>query len=210
MLRRMTALAGSALLSGCSLFGIRSGYEQPAYAVEERLSGRVEIRRYGARLAAETIVESTDERDGQNAAFRILAGYIFGANRAREEVAMTAPVEVAARSEAVAMTAPVETRSDPGSVSMRFFLPSRYTRDSAPVPEDARVRIIEVPGETIAVLRFSGLGRRRTVAARQEELLREVSASGWRAEGAPFALFYDPPWTLPFLRRNEAAVRVVR
>ena len=60
MLGRIAVAAGSALLAGCSVLGIRSGYEQPAYEVVEELEGGVEVRRYGTRLAAETTVEAAD------------------------------------------------------------------------------------------------------------------------------------------------------
>jgi hypothetical protein len=66
-----------------------------------------------------------------------------------------------------------------------------------------------VPAETVAVLRFTGLRNPDSIAARQSELLQRLEATGYRADGPPFAWFYDPPWTIPFLRRNEAVVRVV-
>ena len=107
------------------------------------------------------------------------------------------------------MTAPVETaRVEDGRVRMRFFLPNTYRPDSAPEPLDPRVRIVAVPAQTLAVLRYSGLGREKAVTARKAELLRGLEASTWRPVSAPIAYFYDPPWTLPFFRRNEVAVAV--
>jgi hypothetical protein len=208
MLGRLGCLAVTTLLAGCSVFGIRSGYEQPPYSVLETLGGDVEIRGYGSRLAAETEVEAASEEDGRNAAFRILAAYIFGENQSREDVSMTAPVEVRQPATRVAMTAPVETTSSGGRVVMRFFMPSRFTRATLPEPDDPRVRIVEVPGETLAVLRFGGRSRAATVSERTGDLLRALSGSAWQGRGDPVALFYDPPWTIPFLRRNEVAVRV--
>jgi len=207
---RLATIATSTLLTGCSLFGVRSGYEQPPYTVVETLRDDVEVRRYEDRLAAEATVEAESMREGQGQAFRILAGYIFGGNRSRSAVSMTAPVAVEAEAETIAMTVPVESRAEGGSVTMRFFLPSDITAETAPVPDDPRVGIVTVPPETVAVLRFSGLGRRDAVRSHQQELLERVAASSWRAEGDAFALFYDPPWTIPFLRRNEAVVRVSR
>lgn len=210
MARILMSLASGVLLTGCSFFGIRSGYEQPPYELLATLGDGVEIRRYGPRLAAETEVESTDAGEARNQAFRVLAAYIFGENRAREEVAMTAPVEVERASEPIAMTAPVEARAEGGRLVMRFFMPSRWTRETLPEPLDPRVRIVEVPGESVAVLRFSGFRGTEAVRRHEAALLRGLAGSGWRAEGAPSAFFYDPPWTLPFLRRNEVAVPVAR
>ena len=208
MIRGFLALLGSAALAGCSVFGIRSGYEQPPYEVIADLDGGLEIRSYGPRLAAETTVRGEDRDRAQSEAFGVLAGFIFGGNRENKEVAMTAPVEVEAASAKIAMTVPVETEAAGGELAMRFFMPARFARETLPEPVDPRVRIVEVPGETLAVVRFSGLGRSSTLAAKRTELLEALASSSWRAEAEPKALFYDPPWTLPFLRRNELAVAV--
>ncbi len=74
------------------------------------------------------------------------------------------------------------------------------------LPTDPAVHIVTAPEETIAVLRFSGSGE--DMAARQAELFAQLSDSQWKPEGSAHALFYDAPFTLPFLRRNEAAVLV--
>ena len=81
----ITQLFASAL----SVFGIRTA-EEPPYQVIDRL-GDVEIRRYGARFAAETTV-ADDGNQAMNRAFFILAGYIFGGNRRKQAIDMTAPV----------------------------------------------------------------------------------------------------------------------
>lgn len=206
-MRNLLTALSTAMLAGCSVFGIRSGYEQPPYEVVESLSDDVEIRRYRAHLVAETVVEAANPEAAQNQAFRILAGYIFGANRSREEISMTAPVEV--RSETIAMTAPVETSpAGANQYRMRFFLPAALTLETAPQPNDARVSLLVVPERTAAVLRFSGLGGKAAVAEREKALLLALRASHWRASGTAAVFYYDPPWTIPFLRRNEVVVAV--
>jgi hypothetical protein len=96
ILRALPTVFASLTLAGCSLFGVRAGYEQPPYAVEKTLPGGVEIRRYEARLAAETTVTTTNRQDGQSAAFRVLAAYIFGDNRSQTEVSRQAMAEARA------------------------------------------------------------------------------------------------------------------
>jgi hypothetical protein len=108
------------------------------------------------------------------------------------------------------MTAPVAVAAGEGGLLMRFFMPAAYTRDTLPRPTDPRVRIVEVPAGTVAVLRYTGSTSPRAAAARAADLLASLEGSGWRATGAPTNLFYDPPWTVPFLRRNEVAVPVAR
>lgn len=116
---------------------------------------------------------------------------------------MTAPVSQSIR---LAMTSPV---AQSGS-TIRFFLPSGLTADTAPLPLDERVRLVTVPGETVAVLRSAGSTAPVAVAGTQAALMALVKNSGWVAEGSPYMWFYDPPWTLPPFRRNEAVVQVHR
>lgn len=118
---------------------------------------------------------------------------------------MTVPVEVHDR-EQVAMTVPVQTSQSNGLVRMRFFLPAKFSRENAPMPVDDRVRLVTIPAETIAILRYSGSGIDRV--QRQAELTAALAPSPWRRSGEPYTLNYDAPFTLSFLRRNEAAVAV--
>jgi hypothetical protein len=209
MMRVVGSIVCALLLTGCSVFGVRSGTEQVSYAVIAHLGENTEVRRYPPRLVAETSVTAADESSARNKAFRILFDYISGANRAQKKVAMTAPVETAAAPETIAMTAPVETKAQAGGpYAMRFFLPADYTVETAPEPTNPEVRIVEVPERTLAVLRFSGSRGADNVARHASELDRVVAGSSWRAVGEPTTLFYDPPWTISFLRRNEVAVPV--
>lgn len=196
------------LVAGCTLFGVRSGYEQPPYKIVDTV-GRVEIRSYGPRLVAQTVVEADDEMSARNAAFRILAAYIFGDNVAKDDIAMTTPVAVEPQATKIDMTTPVETSPvDDNRYAMRFFLPSSLTLETAPAPTDPRVQLAVVPENTLAVLGFSGSRRPSAVAARSEALLGLLADMKWRPVGRPFTLFYDPPWTIWFLRRNEVVVSV--
>lgn len=209
MHRTLGSIAAAALLTGCSLVGIRSGYEQPAYTVVEQLDEQLEIRRYAPRLAVETVIDGSKAGDQSNTAFRRLFAYISGANEASSEVTMTVPVEAAAPTETIAMTVPVESGSSDGERDvMRFFLPSSYTLETAPRPTDPSIQVVALPDVNLAVLRFSGSWSKDNVADRRRDLLDRLNGSGWRPIGTPTTMFYDPPWTLPFFRRNEVAVTV--
>ncbi len=214
----------SVALSACSVVGIRSGTPEPRYQVIDQV-GAVQIRRYAPRIAAETTVQGSVYQ-ARNQGFRRLAGYIFGGNRARATIAMTAPVAQAtaktaaqaasgtaaqAASEKIAMTAPVgQSRSGADGWTIRFFMPAGYTMETLPVPNDPKVHLVTVPAEDYAALRFSGVPDQAAVAREQSTLLAVLASSPWRPVGEPAAWFYDPPWTIPFLRRNEAVVKVVR
>ena len=198
--------AGQVAEAGGSIVGIRSGTEEPSYTVERRI-GDVEIRRYGSRIAAETTIDANEEA-ARNEGFRRLARYIFGGNKGGKKIAMTAPV-AQEQGQKIAMTAPVAAqRGATGQWVIRFFMPSAQTMDTLPTPNDERVRLVHVPGEQMAVLRFSGAYKPEIVKARTEELLTTLRDNDVYAAGEPVAWFYDPPWTIPFRRRNEVAVSV--
>jgi hypothetical protein len=142
---------------------------------------------------------------------RTWIGYIFGKNQRDDSIAMTAPVVQGRAGQKIAMTAPVAQSARCTDVGegwvIRFFMPSEWTMESLPKPDDQRVRLTEVPAETFAVLRFSGDRSPRAVADRTEELLGVLRTKDIDATGDASAWFYDPPWTLPMRRRNEIAIR---
>jgi hypothetical protein len=209
MLTRLAAVLTSVSVTACSVVGVRSA-EEPAFSVVDRVGG-VEIRQYGPRVAAQTVV-AADVESARGTGFRRIAGYIFGGNHARASIAMTAPV--AQGSEQIAMTAPVAQapaeQQDSGAQIIQFFMPKQYSLGSLPVPNDPAVQLVAVPAQTMAVLRFSGSIAPDAVATQQTALLDALKTSPWHPTGAVVAWFYDPPWTLPPFRRNEVAVPVAR
>ena len=193
------------------VFGIRM-YEMPHYTLTQRLSDGVEIRRYDARTAAQTTVAGPNRGRAAEEAFGRLFRYITGANAASRTIAMTAPVQQSparGNSEMSAMTAPVQTEQGPdGGVTMRFFLPRSAERAGVPQPTDPDVRIVSVPPETLAALRFSGLLNEEIAKAHAARLLAALKKAGITTLGAPYVLSYDAPFTIPFFRRNEVAAEV--
>jgi len=191
-----------------SFFGVNMSTEQQRYDVIERIGKNIEIRQYPTRIVAETTVDASKSDNPRGDGFRIVAAYIFGANKARQKIEMTAPVEIAKPSVKIPMTAPVEVNTANNLLVMRFFMPSIYSRSDLPDPSDPRVKLIELEPMTAAVLRFSGSTADAAVSTRTAELMTAIQNTKWRASGAATAFFYNPPWTLPFLRRNEVAVPV--
>ena len=205
----LAPLLSSVLLAGCSVVGIRTGTEEPRYTVVETL-GALQIRQYSPRIAAETTVGG-DETSSRSAGFRRLASYIFGANTTKSSIAMTAPVAQESGSKTIEMTAPVMQDQSPGGQwRIRFFMPAQYTLEILPRPTDPAVRIVAVPPQTYGIYRYSGSIDAAAAGDARRELLQLLEGSGWGPVGEPFNWFYDPPWTLPFLRRNEAVVPVER
>ena len=184
-----------------SVVGIRTLYEQPRYAIVERLDRGVEIRAYDARVAVETDTRG----QGDGAAFGRLFGYITGANRSGDRITMTAPVQT--DGQLIAMTVPVEQGA---GGTMRFFLPRKVAEAGAPEPADAGVRLVRIPPERMAVLRFSGSITPEAEVAHEQILTGVLAAASRKTEGPMIVMGYDPPFSLPFLRRNEVAVRLAR
>lgn len=204
MKRRLLPFLLAPILGACSVFGMRDGTEEPPFTVIARLGsplGEVEIRRYPSRLVAEMEVAG-DEVGARSAAFRPLAAYIFGENDSSERIGMTAPVEQ--RGERIGMTAPVAQSGGEGRWRIGFFMPARYTAAALPRPRDPRITIRTLPEAEVAVLRFSGLPHPEAVAAAETQLAAALAGSAWRPTGPGGAWFYDPPWTIPALRRSEA------
>jgi hypothetical protein len=151
-------------------------------------------------MAVETPVQ--DGNDG--AAFERLFRYITGANTTGALISMTAPV--AETSRMIPMTVPVETSGNRDM--MRFFLPADVARAGAPAPRDKLVQIVSLPSVTLGVIRYSGWP---SAAAREDEtrkLRAALAKAGKATTGAPIYFSYDPPFTIPALRRNEVALSV--
>lgn len=195
------------ILSGIgAVFGLRGGTREPAFALVARLPDGVEVRRYGKRIAAETDLPGNNAEAAPGTAFGVLFRYISGANDGARRVAMTVPVVRPAGSR-IPMTAPVA--QDGAARVMRFFLPAGMTEATAPVPTDPAVRIVTLPEETVAVLRFTGRAGAAELSDRQADLLGVLDRSPWLPVAPVQTWFYDPPFTIPYLRRNEVAVTVV-
>ena len=184
------------LESGLAVFGIRSPLEQPPYRVLAHYAHDVEIRAYGPLTVVET---DADGADGD--AFRRLFAYITGANATNATIKMTAPVAQTGGARFGGEPAPGET------MAMRFVLPQAIAADP-PAPTDPAVRVAKLPARTLAVIRFSGSFARGNLDAHLATLRAVLAEAGRKAEGAPVFLGYDPPFTIPFLRRNEVALEV--
>ena len=162
--------------------------EEPAYTIERAWeTEQIEIRSYASRVMAVTTMQG-DEDDG----FRVLAGYIFGGNAEEEKIAMTAPVQ----------------QSMEGEQEMAFMMPAQYALEDLPEPRDQRVALRQEAAYTAAVIRFSGWASADKADSHWQTLRRFLIAEDIDITGEPTLNQYNPPWTLPFLRRNEIIVPV--
>jgi hypothetical protein len=207
--RRLLALAIILLQSGCSLVGIRSTAE-PAYSVLQS-DEPFEVREYETLVIAETLVDASFD-DAGGIAFRRLFGYISGDNEAASKIAMTAPVmaldENNPSGEKIAMTAPVTGQKTALGWRFAFVLPSGYTLANAAMPSNPEVSLKQVPARKVAVVAYSGSWSEAGYDENLKLLQQWMLQNQLKADSLPRVAAYDPPWTLPFLRRNEVMIDV--
>lgn len=191
--------------------------EEPKYVVLEK-SEPFELRAYAPMIVAEVKVEG-DLDAASSQGFRLIAAYIFGQNQISEKIAMTAPVGIEAKevdkSAKIAMTAPVTIesaksvdKSTNAQWTVSFVMPSEYTLVTLPKPINPQVLIREVPAEKRAVITFSGFYNEDKVQEKTRELQGWMKSKNLKSIGVPQFARYNPPWTLPFMRRNELMIQV--
>ena len=189
--------------------------EEPNYTVLSQMDD-FELRRYDKQLVAQTLV-SGDQDSASREGFKVLADYIFGNNTAptggSSKISMTAPVTMQpnnkksdSESQKIAMTAPVSMQQDDGKWRVQFTMPSKYKMQTLPKPNNPNITITEVPAQTYGVIKFSGLAGSKKVATKTEELQSWMQIQNLTITGEPELARYNPPWTLPFLRRNEVMI----
>jgi hypothetical protein len=164
--------------------------------------GAFEIRDYKAQIIAEVRVPE-GRSDPASAGFRPLARYIFGGNQPKANIAMTAPVTRQKAGQSIAMTAPVTRQDGGGDWKVRFIMPEGSSLTSMPAPLDPNVKLLEEPATRYAVIKFSGFGTMEAMEKKSAELRAWLAKRDLKPIDAPIYASYDPPWTPPFLRRNE-------
>ena len=162
-------------------------YEEPEYKLIKS-TDVYEIRQYQERLA----VETTQSRS-QNGAFRRLFNYISGSNESSSKIAMTVPV--------------IQSKDSNGA-SMIFFLPKSFTKQSAPLPDGDDIKLITVKGGFYAVTKYSGRSTDQNFIKHSALLFEALRKDNILTIGDPMMATYNGPFTLPFMRRNEAMYRV--
>ncbi|AMN67774.1 heme-binding protein [Psychrobacter sp. P11G5] len=195
--------------------GAAMATEEPDYTVLLQ-NDNFELRRYDEQLVAQTWVTG-DQDAASREGFKILADYIFGNNTApsgeSSKISMTAPVTMqpevkkgSDESQKIAMTAPVNMQQADGKWRVQFTMPSQYTMQTLPKPNNLNITIKEIPAQTYGVIKFSGLTGSKKVAEKTEDLQSWMKTQKLEMTGVPELARYNPPWTLPFMRRNEVMI----
>lgn len=197
-------------VAGQALY-VKYKLEKPTYTVITTYDD-FELREYKSYITASAVVP--DDGRAMNSGFSLVADYIFGNNikdGISQSVAMTAPVidEFQGESQKISMTTPVvDTKQEGNTRKVSFVMPSSYTIETLPKPNNSRVIIEEVPAQRWAVSTYSGIATTEKKQIKYQELLALLEEQGIDNTGVWQAASYDPPSTLPFLRTNEIWIQV--
>ena len=197
-----TAIALSLFLIGAPL---AMATEEPSYRVITQ-SEPFEIRQYSPLIVAQVEVPG-DLSEASSAGFRLIANYIFGNNIAVRDgvLNMAEPVP-----EKIAMTIPViaEGKGDKKTWLIQFVMPKQYTLDTLPKPNNPQVKLLAMGSQKIAVIRFTGFITDDKVQEKITELMAWIKSRNELPLGNPRLARYNPPWSIPWMRRNEILIPI--
>ena len=180
--------------------------EQPQYTVVQK-SDLYEIRKYEPYIVAEVVVPGPESEAGSQA-FSLLGGYIFGKNKGERKLEMTAPVvqtpvTMPSASTKIEMTAPVVQTPTTNGFLVQFMMPTAFTLATLPEPTDAKVKLRQVAGKTVAAHQYSGGWSQRNYDEHFNILKSALAKDGVKTKGEALYSRYNGPMTPWFLRKNE-------
>ena len=184
---------------------VMSDTEEPKYNIK-LIEDNIEIRLYEPMIIAEVDIKGNRD-SAASQGFKILADYIFGNNNINQDIAMTAPVQQQ-NNQKINMTAPVQQQESNDVWKISFVMPSQYSMKTLPKPNNPKITIKEIPEKAYIAIRFSGMRSDYNMTKHKKQLMQYVTDHNIKIIAAPKYAFYDPPWTLPFLRRNEIMMEI--
>ncbi len=146
-----------------------------------------EVRYYSDRLVAQVT------NKGDNNSFRQLFNYISGQNKNSEKIAMTIPV--------------TQTKKN-GKMFMQFYLPSKFNKETTPIPTNPNLKVTIIPEGYFAVLKFSGRSSDKNFDKHHKILKQKLVEDNIVIKGSAIRATYNSPFTLPPLRRNESMFNI--
>jgi len=184
---------------------IMSRVEHPKYQVHSS-EDKIEIRKYNPMIVAEVTVQG-ERKEAISQGFRLLADYIFGNNIKNSSISMTAPV-TQQQNQKISMIAPVNQHAADDGWKINFIMPAGYSMGTLPKPNNKKVILKEIPSKNFAVIQFSGMNNNKNLALHEKKLKLYLLKNEMKVLSESIYAFYNPPWTLPFLRRNEVLIEV--
>ena len=153
---------------------------------------KYEIRLYPSTTMASVTINAKSYKELASPGFRKLANYIFGGNKSKTNIAMTTPVHM--------------NINDTGS-SMSFVMPSEYTSNNLPQPNDSSVSIFTSEEEFVAVTSFGGFANDELIKSHAQKLANTLKANKIEYYGNFRFLGYNAPYQM-IARTNEIAIPI--
>ena len=178
------------LIFGLLVVCVTPAVNEPAYFLLETVHD-IEIRDYGSRVIA-TVSENGSRDQASNAGFKKLADYIFKTPE-----------------RPLPMTAPVTVEASGAGWEISFFMPDSELLQNLPKPSNPRIQLRALAPGRYAVIRFSGLSREGIIAQKTAKLEGFIAQRNFTALSKPVLARYNPPWILPFVRRNEILIKIL-
>lgn len=170
---------------------------------------KFEVRTLPPQITATVSVTAPSESQAAGRGFQALAGFIFGDNTRRGNIAMTAPVTSTQISEKIAMTAPVVSQWNGNwTYEIGFIMPSQRTLETLPVPNNDAITITEQSPYEVAVWRFWGYARPDEVTKQKDLFVQALEDAGVMTQGNITLAQYNDPWTPPRMRTNEIWISI--
>jgi hypothetical protein len=199
-MRNLLVIVGTLTLGSVAM-----AVEEPKFELVVQ-DAKFEVRQYAPLIVAETWVDG-DMSTASSQGFRRIADYIFGNNKVSRsaqstKIAMTAPVAMESAAESAGVAgAPQRWR-------VHFVMPSQYTMQTLPSPNNSAVTLREVPARRVAVATYSGFNTEKRVQEETQALVGWMQEKKVTPAGPAQLARYDPPWTLPLWRRNEIHIEI--
>ena len=206
MLKKIYSAGLAICLSSCSVIGINSTPEAKYSTIKKE--DNYAIRDYQPLIEAQITITDSNYKTAVNKGFMQLFKYITGANTVKQQISMTTPVLTKKKSQDIVMTSPVFINDNENAWTIAFVLPDSYTLKAAPTPTNEDIKLIEKPQKKVAVISFNGFMNKNSIDKNTKKLKIWISDNKLQEIGKPMAAAYNPPWTIPFWRRNEILIEV--
>ncbi|MCX8238864.1 MAG: heme-binding protein [Akkermansiaceae bacterium] len=179
-----------AALSSCAGPLGRGGYESAPYTTV-KTDGAFEIRDYPEIVVATATMK--DGNNNQNSGFMSLFRYISGKNEAEQKIAMTTPVF---------------SKTGGSLQEMSFVLPEEVAKEGAPKANNNNITVTKRQAGRFVVYRYSGRWTEARDKKARETLAKWAKEQDFTLRSVMEKASYDPPFTPPFMRRNEVLARI--
>ena len=156
-----------------------------------------EVREYLPCVLAEVRV-SADYSSATSTAFGRLFQYISKGNKAKEKIAMTAPVIAAQR----------ESQIESNEWYVSFVMPSGSKFGHLPHPNDSQVVLRELETETCIALSFRGKADKALSDQKARELRSAAIKENISLSEETRICRFDPPFKPGFMQYNEIVIPI--